>query len=320
MLLLVVSNMSCYKLTYRSESSPLKVGYNTMEINKKGCVGLYRYGFNGYEKDDEIKGIGNHIDFGARGYDPRVGRWLSLDPMASKYPEVSPYVFANSNPIIFIDRDGNEWVNAHTARIQKLEKQLLDNPDDKKLMQQITNEQKLEARVNDYISNLKENDKALYDYIDNLKVEDASGNERNVKVHVSADRRNRGNQGQKADTRFHKYTDVPNVKYGDKDIVAPKSKHGIPSFDVTIYGNSTWGDERLANEAGDVMFYMEYNQESLREGGNAQYFEPGGGGMDDYLNSPSGDYSNRVQEVYRDRKSSGEGQNPESNPYPLERK
>ncbi len=36
--------------------------------------GDYRYGFNGTEKDDEVKGAGNQIDFGASGYDPRLGR------------------------------------------------------------------------------------------------------------------------------------------------------------------------------------------------------------------------------------------------------
>jgi len=36
----------------------------------------YKYGFNGKEKDDEVKGNGNSYDFGARIYDPRIGRWL----------------------------------------------------------------------------------------------------------------------------------------------------------------------------------------------------------------------------------------------------
>jgi len=41
----------------------------------------YRYGFNGMEEDNEIKNIkGSSLDFGARMYDSRLGRWLSLDP------------------------------------------------------------------------------------------------------------------------------------------------------------------------------------------------------------------------------------------------
>jgi len=71
---------------------------------------FYRRGFNGMEKDDELKGGGNSYDFGARMYDARVGRWFSRDPLASKYPQFSPMVFTANNPIAFIDRDGNEFV------------------------------------------------------------------------------------------------------------------------------------------------------------------------------------------------------------------
>ena len=46
----------------------------------------YRYGFNGMEMDNEVKGTGNHIDFGARGYDSRIGRWLSVDPLSYRQP------------------------------------------------------------------------------------------------------------------------------------------------------------------------------------------------------------------------------------------
>ncbi|WMJ74878.1 RHS repeat-associated core domain-containing protein [Cytophagaceae bacterium ABcell3] len=66
----------------------------------------YKYGFNGMEKDDELKGNGNSYDFGARIYDPRIGRWLSIDPIAGEYPFVSPYVFALNTPIQAKDPDG----------------------------------------------------------------------------------------------------------------------------------------------------------------------------------------------------------------------
>lgn len=65
-----------------------------------------RFGFNGYEKDNEVKGIGNSIDFTARIYDSRVGRFLSLDPYVPKFPSESHYGFAGNNPIYYIDKDG----------------------------------------------------------------------------------------------------------------------------------------------------------------------------------------------------------------------
>jgi RHS repeat-associated protein len=66
----------------------------------------YRYGYNGKEKDDEIKGEGNSLDYGARIYDPRIARWLSLDPLMSKYPGWSPYGYVRNSPISRIDPDG----------------------------------------------------------------------------------------------------------------------------------------------------------------------------------------------------------------------
>ena len=69
----------------------------------------YRYGFNGMEKDDEVKGNGNSLDFGARIYDARIGRWLSLDPMAKEYPSLSDYSYTANNPILFIDV-GGKWL------------------------------------------------------------------------------------------------------------------------------------------------------------------------------------------------------------------
>ena len=52
-------------------------------------TGKYRYGFNGMEKDDNLKGTGNSYDFGARIYDSRLGRWLAVDPSHDMYPDIS---------------------------------------------------------------------------------------------------------------------------------------------------------------------------------------------------------------------------------------
>jgi len=70
---------------------------------------VYRYGFQGQEKDNEIKGIGNSINYKFRMHDPRVGRFFAVDPLAKKYPWNSPYVFVGNNPILFVDYDGRDF-------------------------------------------------------------------------------------------------------------------------------------------------------------------------------------------------------------------
>ena len=81
--------------------------------NRHGSSNSYRYGFNGKEKDDELKGIGNSYDFGARMLDPRVGRWFAVDKMRMKAPSWSPYRFGFDNPMRFIDSDGNYETDGH---------------------------------------------------------------------------------------------------------------------------------------------------------------------------------------------------------------
>ncbi|HBG70961.1 MAG: hypothetical protein A2W93_03335 [Bacteroidetes bacterium GWF2_43_63] len=68
----------------------------------------YSFGFNGKENDNEVKGTGNSVDFGARIYDSRLGRWMSVDPLFKDYPDLSPYCFAANSPILFVDRDGKK--------------------------------------------------------------------------------------------------------------------------------------------------------------------------------------------------------------------
>lgn len=77
--------------------------------NRHGSSGSYRYGFNGMEKDDEVKGEGNSYDFTNRFHDPRVGKFLSIDPAFKEYPGISPYSYASNRPIDGIDLMGLSW-------------------------------------------------------------------------------------------------------------------------------------------------------------------------------------------------------------------
>jgi RHS repeat-associated protein len=64
----------------------------------------YRFGYNGKEDDDEW----GKQDYGFRISDPRIGRFLSVDPLAKEYPWYTPYQFAGNGPIANIDLDGLE--------------------------------------------------------------------------------------------------------------------------------------------------------------------------------------------------------------------
>jgi RHS repeat-associated protein len=79
------------------------------------AVSGYRYGFNGKEKSPEISS--DDYDFGARIYDGRIGRWLSVDPLLQKYPMHSPYDAMGNNPICNIDPDGKYFVGADGKKV-----------------------------------------------------------------------------------------------------------------------------------------------------------------------------------------------------------
>jgi len=68
----------------------------------------YRYGFQGQEKDDEVKGSGNSINYKYRMHDPRVGRFFAVDPLTAKYPHYTPYQFSGNKVIHMVELEGLE--------------------------------------------------------------------------------------------------------------------------------------------------------------------------------------------------------------------
>ncbi len=81
-------------------------GYNTA-INGTH----HKYMFGNKEFDESFQTL-NTYDFGARNYDPALGRWMNVDPLASKYYNISPYTYVANSPLIFIDPDGKKIVFA----------------------------------------------------------------------------------------------------------------------------------------------------------------------------------------------------------------
>jgi len=68
----------------------------------------YAFGFNGQLKDNEVAGLGNHLEFRFRGYDSRLGRFWSADPLTKDYPWNSTYAFAENRVIDGMDLEGAE--------------------------------------------------------------------------------------------------------------------------------------------------------------------------------------------------------------------
>ena len=76
----------------------------------------YRFGFQGQEKDDELHGAaGTSISYEYRMHDPRIGRFLSIDPLAGKYPHNSPYAFSENRVIDAVELEGLEEVPYNEA-------------------------------------------------------------------------------------------------------------------------------------------------------------------------------------------------------------
>ena len=101
--------------------------------------GPNRYQYNGKEIQDDF-GL-YWYDYGARFYDPMVGRWHSIDPLAEKYAGISPYAYVANNPIIYNDPDGREIsiANLTDKYHQKAVQMMLSTEQGKGLIAQFAN-------------------------------------------------------------------------------------------------------------------------------------------------------------------------------------
>ncbi len=82
-------------------------GYNNVvSSNANSAASKYRY--NGKEIQEEL-GL-DMYDYGARNYDPALGRWFGVDALAEDYHSSSPYAFVGNNPMTNLEIDGRFWI------------------------------------------------------------------------------------------------------------------------------------------------------------------------------------------------------------------
>ncbi len=104
------SNYYPFGLTHKGYNGAVSsLGNSTAQLLK----------FGGKEEQNEL-GLG-WIDITARNYDPALGRWMNLDPLAEQMRRHSPYNYAFNNPIFFIDPDGmaplDHYIDRRTGEI-----------------------------------------------------------------------------------------------------------------------------------------------------------------------------------------------------------
>ncbi len=98
-----------------TDYSPFGVQLDGRTITGGIADKAYRYGFQNQEKDNEIKGEGNSLNYEFRMHDPRLGRFFAVDPLAADYPWNSSYAFSENMVIHMVELEGLEAAKPMTT-------------------------------------------------------------------------------------------------------------------------------------------------------------------------------------------------------------
>ncbi len=211
------------------------------------------YRFSGKEKDDETQ----YSYFGARYYDSDLSVWLSVDPLANKYPSMSPYMYCAGNPVMLVDPFGMDIINAYEKENKEAEtkrnkaketfdsfngNKKADGYKDAKSNYNKANRQyqrinKKYAKVQTAIKDLETYNPDLYSILNNLQ--DHIGNKVDVYVEVTINLIDKGQS----------LMGVTNFNYDGKNHV---SKYGVNTVSVELDYNLIDGGMTLSHEGGHV--------------------------------------------------------------------
>jgi len=96
-------------------------GFGVQLDGRTANSGEYRFGFQNQEKDDEVKGEGNSVNYKYRMHDPRVGRFFAVDPLAGEYPWNSTYAFSENRVLDGVELEGLEFSKKrHNLNLQRV--------------------------------------------------------------------------------------------------------------------------------------------------------------------------------------------------------
>jgi RHS repeat-associated protein len=114
-------NIGAINLEIIEENNYYPFGLKHMGYNGNITGRHHKYMFGAKELQDEIVGSSSFevYDFGARNYDPALGRWMNIDPLAEKYTDYSTYIYAINNPVFFIDPDGQRIDVSDILKLKK---------------------------------------------------------------------------------------------------------------------------------------------------------------------------------------------------------
>ena len=118
--LLISSNSSVKEVNH---FYPFGMKMNIQNITSVLPINRFKYNSKEYHENEfsEQEALGLY-HYGARFYDPEIGRWTTIDPATIEYPEMSVYNYVNNDPVYFVDPDGKRpddfYLNLETGKVE----------------------------------------------------------------------------------------------------------------------------------------------------------------------------------------------------------